>query len=164
MRVGEAINLNRKDVDLEEQILIVREAKFRKSREVILHSTVVSALRRYAAKRERFHRSARSDAFFLSLSGTRLIYNNVHQTFARVLRCAGIYREKARLHDLRHTFAVATILRWHRDGENVEARLPRLSTYLGHASPSSTYWYLTASPELMAVVGQKLERALGKLP
>jgi integrase len=68
------------------------------------------------------------------------------------------------LHDLRHTFAVQTLLRWHREGLDVNAWLPRLSTYLGHANPSSTYWYLTASPELMALVGRKLERALGALP
>lgn len=163
MRVGEAIRLNRDDVDWSNQLLTVHESKFRKSREVVLHATVVRALCGYAAERDQVHRKPHSPAFFLSLSGTRLIYNNVHHTFAALLRRAGIRRERARLHDLRHTFVVETILRWHREGVDIDARMARLSTYLGHRNPSSTYWYLTASPELMALVGRKLERAMGAL-
>lgn len=160
MRVGEAIRLDRDDVDFPNQLISIHESKFRKSREVVLHPAVVDALRRYAAQRDRLHRKPRSPAFFVSLSGTRLIYNNVHHTFAAVLRRAAIKRERARLHDLRHSFVVHTILRWHRQGRDVDAWMPRLSTYLGHRDPSSTYWYLTAAPELMALVGRKLERAL----
>lgn len=164
MRVGEAIHLDRDDVDWKHELIVIRHAKFRKSREVVLHASVMRALKRYASKREQFHGKARSPAFFVSLTGTRLIYNNVHRTFADLVRRTGIERERARLHDLRHTFAVQTLLRWHREGLDVNAWLPRLSTYLGHANPSSTYWYLTASPELMALVGRKLERVLGGLP
>jgi len=164
LRVGEAIRLDRDDVNWTDQVLAIHMSKFRKSREVVLHATVIGALRRYAVERDRFHPKARSPAFFVSLSGTRLIYNNVHRTFASLLRQAGIKRERARLHDLRHTFAVQTILRWHRKGIDVDAWMPRLSTYLGHAHPASTYWYLTASPELMALVGRKLARAMGALP
>lgn len=164
MRVGEGIRLDRNDVDWKNQLLAIRHSKFRKSREVALHASVMRALERYASDRDRFHRKAHSSAFFVSLTGTRLIYNNVHSTFAGLLRGAGVQRERARLHDLRHTFAVNTLLRWHREGLDVHVWLPRLSTYLGHTDPSSTYWYLTASPELMTLVGRKLERALGTLP
>lgn len=164
MRVGEGIRLDRTDVDWQNQLILIRHSKFRKSREVALHASTMHALERYASNRDRFHRKARSPAFFISLAGTRLIYNNVHSTFAALLRAAGIERERARLHDLRHTFAVNTLLRWHREGRDVHAWLPRLSTYLGHTDPSSTYWYLTASTELMALVGRKLERVLGALP
>jgi site-specific recombinase XerD len=164
MRVGEAIRLDSNDVDWKHELIVIRHAKFRKSREVVLHASVMRALKRYASEREQFHGKARSPAFFVSLTGTRLIYNNVHHTFADLVRRTGIGRERARLHDLRHTFAVQTLLRWYREGLDVNAWLPRLSTYLGHADPTSTYWYLTASPELMALVGHKLECALGALP
>jgi integrase len=164
MRVGEAIRLDRDDFDAKNQLLAIHESKFRKSREVVLHPTTVQALRGYAVTRDRFHPKPHSPAFFVSLVGSRLIYNNVHNTFAGLLRSAGVNRKRARLHDLRHTFAVQTILRWHREGLDVDAWMPRLSTYLGHADPSYTYWYLTASPELMALIGRKLERVLGALP
>lgn len=164
MRVGEAIRLDSDDVDWRHELIVIRHSKFRKSREVVLHTSVMRALKCYASGREQFHGKARSPAFFVSLTGTRLIYNNVHHTFADLVRRTGIGRERARLHDLRHTFAVQTLLRWHREGLDINAWLPRLSTYLGHADPSSTYWYLTASPELMALAGRKLERALGALP
>jgi len=164
MRVGEAIRLDCSDIDWGNRLLVVRESKFGKSREVVLHDTVVSALRRYAKERDRVHPHPRSKSFFLSLVGTRLIYNNVHGTFARLLRLAGIRRAKARVHDLRHTFIVRTILRWHREGVDVDARMPVLSTYVGHRNPSSTYWYLSATPELMALIGGKVQRALGVLP
>jgi integrase/recombinase XerD len=164
MRVGEAIRLDRNDVDWTNQLVVVRESKFRKSREVVLHDTVMRMLRRYARQRDRVHPRATSPSFFVSLAATRLIYNNVHNTFARLLRVAGIERAKARVHDLRHTFIVRTILRWHRDGVDVDAKMPLLSTYVGHRNPSSTYWYLSATPELMALVGRKVQRALGALP
>jgi len=164
LRVGEAIRLNARDVDWRHQLLVIRESKFRHSREVVLHATVVRALHRYAAERGRVHATPRSPSFFVSLTGTRLIYSNVQHTFAALRRRAGITRARARIHDLRHTFVVQTLLRWHREGADVEARMPRLSTYLGHRHPASTYWYLTAAPELMALVGRKLQRALGALP
>lgn len=164
MRVGEAIRLDCSDIDWTNHLVVVRESKFGKSREVVLHDTVVRALRRYAKKRDRAHSQPRSPAFFVSRVGTRLIYNNVHSTFARLLRQADIPRAKARVHDLRHTFIVRTILRWYRKGVDVDARMPLLSTYVGHRDPSSTYWYLSATPELMDVVSRKLQRTLGALP
>ena len=164
MRIGEAIRLDDGDVDWTNQLLVVRNSKFGKSREVVLHESVVHALLRYVKERDRAHPHRRSPSFFVSLAGTRLIYNNVHGTFARLLCLAGIHRAKARIHDLRHTFVVQTILQWHRQGLDVDSRMPALSTYVGHCDPSSTYWYLSATPELMALVGRKVQRALGVLP
>ncbi len=159
MRIGETIRLDRDDLEGKPQLLVVRHSKFDKSREVVLHRSMMAALRRYAKVRDHCCPRPRSSAFFVSLNGTRLIYNNVHRTFRKLARAAGL--PAGRPHDLRHSFAVATLLRWYRQGVDVDAWMPRLSTYLGHAAPESTYWYLTAAPELMAVARRKLERAGG---
>ena len=159
MRIGEAIRLDRDDIDWKQSLLVVHKSKFDKSREVVLHPSVMTALRRYAKMRDDCVPRPRSPAFFVSLSGTRLIYNNAHRTFRQIGRVAGI--RTGRPHDLRHSFAVATLLRWYRKGVDVDAWMPRLSTYLGHAAPESTYWYLTAAPELMAIARRKLERVGG---
>jgi integrase len=164
MRIGEAIHLDNGDVDWTNQLVVVRESKFGKSREVVLHDSAMRALFRYKKQRDRVHSRPRSPSFFVSLAGTRLIYNNVHATFARLLRLAGIQRAKARVHDLRHTFIVRTILQWYRQGVDVDSRMPSLSTYVGHRDPSATYWYVSATPELMALVGRRVQRALGVLP
>ncbi len=164
LRIGEAIRLDDGDVDWPNQLIIIRESKFGKSREVVLHTSVVRALRRYAKQRDHAHPHPRSPSFFVSLAGTRLIYNNVHSTFARLLRLAGIRRAKARVHDLRHTFIVRTILQWHQQGVDVDSRMPALSTYVGHRDPSSTYWYVSATPELMALIARRVQRTLGVLP
>ena len=156
MRIGEAIRLDRDDLDWKQQLLVVRRSKFDKSREVVLHPSVLAALRRYTKVRDDCWPHPRSPAFFVSLNGTRLIYNNAHRTFRALGRAARI--RAGRPHDLRHSFAVATLLRWYRMGVDVDARMPRLSTYLGHAAPESTYWYLTAAPQLMAIARRRLER------
>lgn len=159
MRIGEAIRLERENLDAQQQLLVVRHSKFDKSREVVLHPSALTALRRYTQTRDACFPRPRSPAFFVSLRGTRLIYNNAHHTFRALRRAAGI--RAGRPHDLRHSFAVATLLRWYRQGVDVDAWMPRLSTYLGHAAPESTYWYLTAAPELMAIARRRLERAGG---
>jgi integrase len=167
MRVGEAIRLDRADVDLLEGLLTVRDSKFGKSREVALHATTTEALRGYAHRRDEECPRPAAPSFFVSIAGTRLIYTNVQHVFAGLTVAAGITRRSAscrpRLHDLRHSFAVTTVLGWYRDGVDVEPRLPLLSTYLGHADPGSTYWYLSAAPELFAIAAQRLEHALGQL-
>ena len=98
----------------------------------------------------------------MSLAGTRLHYKNVHFTFLHLLRRAGLDEcsPRPRIHDLRHTFTVATLVRWYREDVEVDARLPVLSTYLGHVAPESTYWYLTATPELLLLAKQRAERRL----
>lgn len=104
----------------------------------------------------------------MSTAGTRLIYKNVHREFQKLVSTAGLKPRspscRPRPHDLRHTFAITTLLRWYRTDVDVNGRLPALSTYLGHVDPASTYWYLSASPELLALAGSRLERALGDLP
>jgi integrase len=157
MRIGEAIRLDRYDVDWASNLVVVHKSKFAKAREVVLHRSVVRVLRRYADARDKCHPRPRSSRFFLSLTGTALIYNNAHLTFRNLARAAGI--RAGRPHDMRHTFAVRTLLRWYREGADVDARMSRLSTYLGHAAPDSTYWYLTAVPELMTIARRRLERA-----
>jgi len=168
MRAGEAIRLDRDDLDRADGVLTVRDSKFGKSRLLPLHASTVAALRRYLRLRETHGAAEVSDALFISPAGTRLLYCNVHATFRRLRNTAGLEvgsgRRRPRIHDLRHTFAVQTLLGWYRDGDDVQARLPLLSTYLGHAHPKHTYWYLSAAPELLTLAGQRLERSLGGRP
>jgi integrase len=161
MRVGEAVALDEGDIDRRRAVLVIRRAKFGKSREVPLHASTVVALERYHRDRDRFAPRRNSSSFFISTVGKRLIYNNVHETFLQVVYAAGLGNRRPRptIHDLRHTFAIQTVLAWYRDGADVETRLPLLSTYLGHIGPSSTYWYLTAVPELLEAATLRLERS-----
>jgi integrase/recombinase XerD len=161
MRVGETLRLDHEDVDLARGILLVRDSKFGKSREIPVHETTTAALRAYARRRDQLCPQANTPAFLVSHTGTRLRYDNFHLTFLGLVRQAGITSRSSacrpRPHDLRHSFAVRTLTGWYRDGEDVEARLPQLSTYLGHAHPGSTYWYLSAAPELLALAARRLE-------
>jgi integrase len=166
MRVGEAISLDRADLAAGQGLLTIRSGKFGKSRQLPLHATVVQALDRYAGQRDSACRRLATPAFLVSGAGTRLIYQDVHFTFHQLTEAAGLRPRSAacrpRIHDLRHTFAVATLARWHADGGDVTARLPLLSTWLGHADPAGTYWYLTGTPELMALAAARLETSLGE--
>ena len=167
MRIGEVIKLDRSDLDEREDVLTIRDSKFGKSREVLIHRTTQAALQDYARERDRIFPRPKGSSFFLSLAGKRLIYKNVQWTVARQLHRAGLAGGSSRrptLHGLRHSFAVRTLMDWYRAGVDVEVRLPLLSTYLGHVSPASTYWYLTAIPELMILAAGRLEHALGDLP
>jgi integrase len=162
MRVSEAITLDGDDVDWNRELLTIRSSKFGKSRQVPLHASTVSALREYARRRDRLRRHRSSPAFFLSSVGTRVIHQNFHHVFLQLLRRTGLDRgsgRRPRIHDLRHTFAMKTVCDWYRAGVDVERRLPQLSTYLGHVSPSTTYWYLSATPDLLAAAAQRAERA-----
>lgn len=164
MRAGETIRLDRPDVDLRAGLLTIRESKFGKSRQLPLHATTVAALAGYATLRDQRHPRPATAAFFLSLTGTRLIYKNVHFTYHRLTQAAGLSPRspqcRPRIHDLRHSFAVTTLLRWYQDGDDVAARLPLLSAWLGHADPASTYWYLTGTPELLALAATRLETSI----
>lgn len=162
LRVGEAIALDEADVDRRGGTLLVRKTKFGKTREVPLHPTTVKALASYAQQRDRLLPRRRCPSFFVSTAGTRLFYQNVQETFMVLVYAAGLgvcRPRRPRIHDLRHTFAIRTVLGWYRAGEDVEARLPVLSTYLGHVGPSATYWYLSAVPELLHEATLRLERA-----
>ena len=163
MRVGEAIRLDRPDLDLVAGVVTVREGKFGKSRELPLHPTTVTALRGYLRVRDAHQHAAVTDALLISPAGTRLIYCNVHATFRQLRADAGLRPRstacRPRVHDLRHRFAVQTLLDWYRDGVEVAPRLPLLSTYMGHTHPRHTFWYLQAAPELMEIAGQRLQAA-----
>jgi integrase/recombinase XerD len=162
MRLGEAIAFEDDDVDWRHALLTVRDSKFRKSRQVPVHVTTLQALRAYVAVRDRLRPVRESSTFLVSCAGTKLFEQNVWCIFARLRQRAGLLRpgrRAPRIHDLRHTFAVKTITQWYRDGVDVERRLPWLSTYLGHVCPASTYWYLTATPELIALASERAERA-----
>jgi len=162
LRIGEAIRLDRADIDWAAAVLTIRESKFGKTRMVPVLDSTISRLKRYARTRDRLCPQAGTVSFFVSTAGTRLIYACVGQVFRRLRDRAGIGAgadHPPRIHDLRHTFAVRALLGWYRAGDDVEARLPILSTYLGHRDPRSTYWYLSAAPELLALAAGRLERA-----
>jgi len=168
LRVGEAIGLDRGDVDLDAAVLTVVNGKFGKSRQVPLHSTTVDMLRGYTARRSRLCPAPKTCSFFISTTGTALFISSVDGVFARLLPLVGIAtppgRRRPRIHDLRHSFAVATLLDWYRDGVDVQARLPLLSAFLGHVAPASTFWYLHAAPQLMALAAQRLEDSIQGQP
>lgn len=162
IRVGEALALDEDAVDLPRSRVTVSIGKFGKSRHVPLHCSTVAGLQDYAQTRDRLCPRRRAPSFFISRVGTRVIHQNFHHVFLRLIRLAGISgqcRRRPRLHDLRHTFAVKTVRDWYRAGIDVEQRMPWLSTYLGHVNPTSTYWYLTATPELLTLAGDRLERS-----
>lgn len=161
MRVGEAIRLDRVDLDLAGGMITVRQSKFGKTRLLPLHSSTVTALRGYLRLRVRLLPHASTPALFISPAGTRLLYCNVHWTFQRLVREAGLEPRSAvcrpRIHDLRHSFAVRSVLDAYEAGEDGGARLALLSTYMGHVDPAHTYWYLSGAPELLALAAKRLE-------
>jgi integrase/recombinase XerD len=163
MRIGEALGLARDDVDLVGGVITIREAKFDRSRLVPLHPTTTEALVRYADERDRLCPRPRSRAFFLSSVGTSLDRSGVGRILRRITSDLGIRTAsvRPRAHDLRHSFAVETLIRWQRSGMSVDEHIGALSTYLGHVSPADTYWYLSASPELMELAAERLEKLGG---
>jgi integrase len=162
LRVGEGIRLHRDDVDTEQGILRIRQTKFGKDRFVPLHPSTTRALSRYARRRNDLCSVSAYPHFFLSDQCKPLSDWVVRCTFIKLSRQIKIRGPSAsfgpRLHDLRHRFAVRTLLTWYRDGVDVEARMPVLSTYLGHAHVTDTYWYLSAAPELLALTAARLEK------
>lgn len=162
MRIGEAIGADWDD--LAEGVLTIADTKFGKTRLVPLHPTAVQALIGYRQilRRELKH-TLDTGALFVSTAGTRLLYKNVHFHFHRLTDEAGITarstRCRPRIHDLRHTFAVNTLAEAYRNGDDPARTLTILATYLGHISPSSTYWYLQAAPQLLAQAAGKMQAA-----
>lgn len=162
MRVGEAIGLERDDFDAAHGMVTIRHGKFDKSRALPLHPTTVAALDDYLRRDDR-PRQVDTAALLISATGKRLRYGTVQPTFHKLLHHCGIVPRSAtcrpRIHDLRHSFAVGTIVDDYRTGAP-GSRLAILSTYLGHANPGGTYWYLSAAPELLGLAGERLERHL----
>jgi integrase/recombinase XerD len=165
MRLGEVIRLDRPDLDTAEAIVTIRDSKFGKSRQVPLHPSTLDALAEYARVRDRCCPEPSAPSLLISTAGTRLIRQNVEYVFARLVRSAGLGARsdvcRPRLHDFRHSLAVHTLLGWYRDGLDVQARLPLLSTLLGHTNPAHTYWYLSAVPELLALAAERRDRGIG---
>jgi integrase len=168
MRPAEALALDRQDADLRHGVLHVRAGKQNKQREVPLHHSTISALREYARLRDVRFPAPRTPAFFIAARGGRMARGELNQTFAKLVRQAGLdgrgARARPRPYDLRHAFAVRTLLDWHRAGADIDRRMPLLSTYLGHVDPASTYWYLEAVPELLELISRRLEQLPGALP
>ncbi len=167
LRLGEALWLDRADVDLTDGAVHVR-ARQHKQREVPLHPTVTRALREYARRRDRHWPKPPSPAFFINTRGGRLSTSEFNHHFAKLIAQIGLEgageRARPRPHDLRHTMAVRTLLDLHHAGEDVDRRMPELSMLLGHIDPASTYWYLEAVPELMALISSRLQLVPEVLP
>jgi integrase len=160
LRISEAAGLTRSDVDLALGRLQIREGKFHKSRWVPLHPSAVQALRHYARQRDRHPLAGVSDAFFVFDYGRVASVRSLHHAF-KVLRKALRWRARGghrhpRIHDLRHTFISKRIERWYRDNSDIERNILALSTYVGHAHVTDTYWYVTATPKLMAIAARRL--------
>jgi integrase/recombinase XerD len=167
LRLGEAVALDQDDVDFDNGVLAVRRGKFGKSRFVPLHDTTRDALRGYARARDRLRPRPATPAFFIAEHGRRVTSWSARYTFAVVSRAIGLrapttdnrHGRGPRIHDLRHRLAVRTLIRWYREGRDVERELPKLATYLGHAHVTDTYWYLEAVPELLQLATERATRA-----
>lgn len=165
LRMSEALALDRDDVDLVEGILRIRRTKFGKSRLVPLHSTTTDALQSYAQARDTLFPRLGTPAFFVSEHKTRLGQWGVRYNFAKACSRIGLrapfkgsrHGSGPRLHDLRHRFAVNTMVNWYRKGVDVERSMPKLSAYLGHTHGHDTYWYIEAVPELLQLATERLK-------
>jgi integrase/recombinase XerD len=159
LRISEALRLERDHVDLDQGVLSIHKTKFERSRLVPLHATTTEALRGYDACRDRLCPTPVAPMFFVSTTGTALRKGGVQRVFVELTRKIGLRTEtvRPRVHDLRHSVAVRTLIDWHRDGIDVDAAMPLLSTYLGHINPAGTYWYLSAAPELMELAAARLD-------
>jgi integrase len=156
VRIGEALAIPAGGIDLDAGLLTVAPAKSRRERILPLHPTAVAALADYDALRSRTHHGATT--FFVSIRGTMLFHHSALNAFREACALAGI-PGRARIHDLRHSLAVNTLLDWYRSGEDIDAEMPALSGYLGHVRPEGTYWYISSTPELMQLAAA---RAAGK--
>jgi integrase/recombinase XerD len=166
MRMSEAVAVDRDDVDLEEGIVTIRRTKFGKTRMVPLHHSTCVALGGYASARDHLFRGTTTPAFFLSERGRRVTIWSTEYNFAWTSRYAGLrgpveghrHGHGPRIHDLRHRFAVKTLIGWYRAGLDAEREMPKLSAYLGHVHVADTYWYIEAVPELLRLATERLER------
>jgi len=160
MRTGEALALNTTSVNFERGTILV-VGKRGKQRLLPVHTTTMAALASYIDTSRRLVGAPSDDAFFVSLKGSRPASSSVRDAFRTVATASSLPvvpgNRAPRLHDLRHTFAVNTLIDAHRAGVGVQARIATLATYLGHASPQNTYWYLSASPELLQLVNDRIE-------
>jgi integrase len=165
LRISEALALEDVDVDLGKRLLVVRNTKFGKTRWVPVHDSTVRALRCYRRERDVRIPTSQGKTYFVAETGHPLSYSAALTAFHHLLCESGLDRQRdrrPRMHDLRHTFLVATVAGWYRRGMEVDARMPALSTYVGHAHLADTYWYLSAAPELMRWTARRVERATSR--
>jgi integrase len=161
LRLSEALNLTRSDVDWHQGLLTIRQTKFRKSRFIPLHPSATDMLKDYAQLRDRFHPASVSEAFFVTFRGTPLRRPTVEGVFGQLrnqLSWSASGGRRPRVHDLRHTFACRRLIRWYEEGADLDHAIAALSTYLGHAHVTNTYWYLTAVPDLLGLATTRFER------
>jgi integrase/recombinase XerD len=160
LRIGEALHLDDQDIDAQRELLTVRQGKFGKSRLVPLHPDTIAALATYQRCRDQLRPHGDTSALFVNISGARLGVKSVHYTWPLLVQRADLEprptSRRPRVHDVRHSFAVRTLLEWYRQDADVRALLPRLSTYMGHTDPKHTYWYLSAAPELLGLAAARL--------
>lgn len=162
LRISEARNLRTGDLDWKESILTIRDTKFGKTRLVPIHTSTRKVLAEYAKRRIQFFGEPMGSYFFVNRNGQPLDHGDIYRTFYRLSRQIGLRDASAshgpRIHDLRHRFAVQTLLNWYRKGDDAQLRLPILSTFLGHAQVTDTYWYLTGTPRLLSAAAKRLEK------
>jgi len=162
MRPGEALALDRQDINLRDGVVHVRAGKQKKQREVPLHPSTIRALHDYARLRDARFPEPSTPAFFIGARGRRMPRQELNRTFTQLVREVGLEgrgaRARPRPHDLRHALAVHTLLDWHEAGEDIDRRMPLLSAFLGHVDPASSYWYLEAVPELLQLISRRLEQ------
>lgn len=163
LRVGEVARLTRADVDLQHNVLVIRGTKFAKSRFVPFGPSMAARLRRYLELREGGSRPMAPESPVFSFTAGRALHpGTISQTFHALLPRLGLTLPAGvatpRVHDLRHSFAVGTLLRWYREGTDPAARLLHLSTFLGHVNPASTAVYLTITAELLDAASERFAR------
>jgi integrase/recombinase XerD len=154
------IALDDGDISPGDRVIVIRNAKFGKSRQLVIHPTTAAALDGYSQSRKQHCPHPASSAFFVSARGTRLHYPNVAALFRRLARQAGLASPDGRsptFHSLRHGFAMTSLAGWHAAGIDAEPLLPALSAYLGHVEPAGSYWYLSATHELLGQAARRLE-------
>jgi integrase len=166
LRVSEVIRLHRTEVDLERGLLQITQTKFKKSRLVPMHPTTTLALRHYRNMRDKRWGVQPERPFFLDATGRPLPARSIQCVFRKLCEGLGWQRgngelPKPRIHDLRHSFACRRLLLWHRDGQDIGHRIAALTTYLGHGKVRDTYWYLTGTPELLAIAGDRFAQFAG---
>jgi len=160
IRIGEALSLQRKNIDWNNGTIIVRNSKRLPMRLVPLHASVVNELKRYEKCRECNFPANTSDHFFLSYNGRPMPYQGVRYRWISLLGKMGIgksRKRRPRIYDLRHTFACNHLLRAYRKNLDIDVAVDSLSTCLGHSSINETYWYLTAVPELQKLCSKRFE-------
>lgn len=166
MRVGEAIHLDRQDVDLQEGVLTIRQTKSGRPRWIPVHASTQRALQAYAQRRDQIRPTSAVSRFFVSENGSGLTVNIVEWTFRRLSHEIGLRGPDdkcgPRIHDLRHAFAVRALQGWYRANVDVEQHLPQLTAYLGHGHVRDTYWYLTGTSELLQWAVKRIDSMAGE--